>query len=78
MKIPAQFDSANEFSEGLAAVQVGDSFGYVNQGGTLVIRPNFVQAYPFVDGLALVRTGTEYAYIDTSGKIVMSGVFDGN
>ena len=36
MVIQPQFDEAYEFSEGLAAVLVGDTWGYVDKTGALV------------------------------------------
>ncbi|WP_223209986.1 WG repeat-containing protein [Picosynechococcus sp. NKBG042902] len=33
MVINPQFDSAGSFSEGLAAVRVGDRMGYINKEG---------------------------------------------
>lgn len=60
------------FSEGLAAVTVGDKlvtvrpgtkypkggkFGYIDKKGKLVIKPQFDWAYAFSDGMARVRMG---------------------
>jgi hypothetical protein len=60
------------FSEGLAAVEVGDKlisvspgkkrpkdgkFGYIDRTGRLVIKPKFDWAYAFSDGMARVRMG---------------------
>jgi hypothetical protein len=52
--IPAQFDSAGEFSEGLAAVEVNKRFGYIAADGHFVIKPKYFRAGPFRDGFAWV------------------------
>lgn len=84
--IPAQFDKAMKFSEGLAAVALGKKVGYIDTNGKLVIAPRFVHGEPFNEGLALVYTTwgmnilghaegwdlfRRAAYIDQTGKIVI-------
>jgi WG repeat protein len=54
--IPAQFDKATEFSEGLAAVALHKKIGYIDTNGKMVIAPHFVHGEPFHEGLALVYT----------------------
>src|ERR1043166_4205854 len=39
--ITPRFDRASEFTEGLAAVQLGTKFGYINEVGTVIIQPRF-------------------------------------
>lgn len=41
MAIPAQFDQAQGFSDGLAAVQVKEKWGYIDKTGKFVIAPQF-------------------------------------
>ena len=61
--INPQFDYADDFSEGLAAVRVGDrntgKWGYIDKKGKFVINPRFDWAFPFSEGLAVVRIGEE-------------------
>lgn len=52
--IPAQFDSAGEFAEGVAAVEVNKRFGYIAGDGHFVIKPKYFRAGPFRDGFAWV------------------------
>jgi hypothetical protein len=53
--IQPQFDYADDFSEGLAAVTIGTKSGYIDKTGRLVIQPLFTSASAFSDGLAQVR-----------------------
>jgi hypothetical protein len=78
--IPFKFDSADEFSEGLAAVGIKEKTGYIDNTGNLVIPPRFLSGYPFSSGMALVITGEfikdryhmhKLGYINRSGKLVI-------
>ena len=62
--IEPQFDTAGDFSEGLAAVQVDAGWGYIDQTGAVVIEPRFKDARPFAEGLAAVWSGLKRGYID--------------
>lgn len=46
-------------------------FGYMDETGRVVIKPQFDRAYPFTEGLAAVWIGNEAGFIDPSGKIVI-------
>ncbi len=61
------FTDAHSFSEGLAAVKVGDRFGYLNTRGEMAIEPQFVVATPFSDGLAVVETADAWGVINADG-----------
>jgi hypothetical protein len=78
--IPCKFDSAGDFSEGLAAVEIKEKTGYIDETGKFVIQPRFLSGFSFSDGLAVVVIRHfkkdklhmhQYAYIDKSGKIVI-------
>ena len=68
--IPAQFDSAAIFSEGLAAVRVNGKNGYIDVSGKMVIPPTFNAASIFLGGRASVRKAGTWGYIDQTGKMV--------
>jgi len=69
-----QFDLASHFSEGLAAVRIGDeqtgSWGYIDSTGKLVVGPRFDYACDFSGGLACVTNRGKSGYIDKTGKFV--------
>ncbi len=79
--IAYQFDMAREFSEGLAAVNIGSQqslfggqsggkWGYINQSGYWVIFPIFDNALNFFQGLAKVEIGLQEYYIDKKGNFI--------
>ena len=82
--ITPQFVSAGPFSEGLAAVQIGDNqdgkWGYIDKSGRFAIDPQFDRAEAFSEGLAAVRSGDDktgkWGFIDKSGKYVITPQWD--
>ncbi|MDX1983084.1 MAG: WG repeat-containing protein [Bryobacteraceae bacterium] len=73
--IPQVYDTAADFSEGLAAVSQNGAFGYVNSQGSLAIDLRFSSAGPFSEGLALVKFG-RYGYIGLDGEWVIKPRFE--
>src|SRR5260370_22035067 len=59
----------------LAAVKIGDKWGYIDKTGKFVIPPQFPHAESFSEGLALVLVGDKYGYIDNIGKTVIPPQF---
>lgn len=84
-------DFISPFHEGIAAVQNGDKWGFINEEGTMIINyrsdlvaqpcekhPNLI--FPkFVQGRALVKEIKDdiiyYGYIDTKGSTVIEPAF---
>ena len=61
--INPQFGFASSFSEGLAAIHIGDDktgkWGYIDKQGKIVINPQFYYADSFSEDLAAMRIGDE-------------------
>ena len=72
--IPAQFESASPFSEGLAEIHQCDKSFFIDKTGKTVLSGNFRYASSFAAGLArvsIMRNGKLLeSYIDKSGKII--------
>lgn len=73
--IQPQFEAAQPFSEGLAAVKSG-KWGYINTKGEFVINPQFDGADRFSEGLAFVENNGQVGFINPSGKIVITQQYD--
>src|SRR5882724_6964540 len=82
--IPLQFDSANNFHEGLALVTANKKTLFVDGSGRVVITPQFDIVNSFSEGLAAVNIGQtripniglisnpgKWGYIDRTGKLVL-------
>jgi hypothetical protein len=81
---PFYAEHVRNFSEGLAAVRPGKTFGgcsekvgYLNTKGDWSIKPQFDEADDFSEGLAAVNHGAAchaggtWGYIDKEGKVVL-------
>jgi hypothetical protein len=55
--IPARFDRATEFSEGLAAVTINHQVGYIDHQGRFAIEPRLLLGESFQNGAARVVAG---------------------
>ena len=59
------------FHEGLAAVRIGDKYGYIDKNGRVVIKPDFDFAQIFSEGLARIVMNRRSGYIDNTGNILI-------
>lgn len=83
-KIEAIYDVAYDFSEGLAAVQMGDATGFINTSGEIVISPEYSNnaMYQFKSGKCNVMIGSREEnnlrafYIDTAGNKLFGEEYD--
>ena len=75
--IPAQFEDANQFSEGLSLVKKDGKWGYINQKGEMVIPPKFEDAGDFFSNRAFVQEEKDglYGYINRKGEYVIAPQF---
>lgn len=77
LAIPLQYEQADNFSEGLAAIKLTDSqWGYINKNGEYIIEPNYDWAGSFNDGIAYVYLNDEEKYINKHGEYVEAPVYD--
>lgn len=68
--IPAKFKSAEEFTEGLAAVKLKDKWGFIDETGKEIIGFNYVEVKPFSEGKAMAK----YSYLEKAGFIDKNGI----
>lgn len=77
---PQYTDVLHGFSEGLAAVAVGEKdkklWGFIDNTGQWVIRPSYGDASKFYEGLASVKENNKYGYIDKKGSFIIKPQFD--
>lgn len=85
--IAPRFDEARSFSEGRAAVRVGEFWGYIDKTGAFVDLPRFAQAEEFREGRALVAvggerdddgylTGAKFGYVGRDAKFAIPAEFE--
>ena len=64
---------SQDFSEGVAAVQIEKKMGYIDKNGKIVIPATFDEAYDFSEGLAQVRNRTAKTAAHTQQDITTGG-----
>jgi WG containing repeat len=74
--VEPRFETARDFSEGLAYVEAKDFKGFIDRSGKVVIRVAYRFAKDFHEGLAAVgmndrQPKNDWGYIDRSGKLVI-------
>src|SRR5215472_12806988 len=69
--IPAEYDFAWGFSEGMASAWKGRQAGYIDSSGKFIIPAQFQYARGFSQGLAEVELGEEWGYINKQGNFVI-------
>ena len=79
--IPAKFDMADEFLDGLALVMIGDKYGLIDKTGTAVIPAIYDDiSYGirgnFRDGLTSVKLNGKWGLIDRTGVMVIPAIYD--
>ncbi len=74
--IPARYDLAWSFSEGLARVRINGKYDFIDKSGTLVIPARYDRVWDFSEGLALVEINGKYGFIDKSGTLVIPARYD--
>lgn len=75
--IECQYDSAKNFSEGLAAVKNDKGFyGFIDKTGAVVVPFQFDDAKDFHEGLAAVAQGKRWGYVTKAGILIISYQYD--
>lgn len=73
---PCKYETASDFSEGLAAVSLNGKSGFIDGTGKEIIPCKFEGADSFSEGLAAVAVGGKYGYIDKTGKEIVPCIYD--
>ena len=69
--IPLKYNYAENFSDGLAAVRLGEYSGFIDKTDKFIIPAKYDDARSFSDGLAAVRLGKYYGFIDKTDKFII-------
>lgn len=68
---------SNLFSDGLAPVELGNKWGYINRKGKLIIPFEYDSVEDFRKGVAVVTKADKKGLIDKKGKIIVEfGIYD--
>ncbi len=73
--IAPQFDDANQFHQGLAAVKLAKEWFFINKQGASVSE-KYVAVGAFSEGLAPVQIAGKWGYISPDGKVKIAAQFE--
>lgn len=74
--IPAKYDGAWGFSEGLAMVKLNDKYGFIDENDKVVVPIKYENAMHFSWGLAYVKVGDKYGFIDKKDNMAIPAIYD--
>lgn len=74
--IKPQFDDANFFNEGFAAVCKNDSCFYINKDGFKTSDYYFEETENYINGVAIVKKENKFYIINRSGQLISKGYDD--
>ena len=74
--IPARYDYAGYFSEGLARVLINGKYGFIDKSGAMVIPAKYDVSWDFSEGLAWVLINGKHGFIDKSGNMVIPARYE--
>ena len=75
IKIQLKYDTANDFSQGLAFCKENNTFGFINTKGNFEIMIDF-NLLNFHEGLAAVKKDGKWGFIDKEGHVVIPFEYD--
>ena len=71
------FEDAKLFNaEGYAAVKIDGKWGFIDENGDVVIKPEYIDAGSFSNGLAAVKMAEGWGYIDMDNNKVITDGFE--
>ena len=69
--IPFKYDKVQDFSEGLAEVELNGKLGVVDKLGKVVVPLKYDDVSHFIDGLAMVKLNYKWGFIDKLGNEIV-------
>ncbi|HTF02545.1 MAG TPA: WG repeat-containing protein [Bacteroidia bacterium] len=74
--IACQYEWADVFSEGVAAVGLNDKCGYINKNGSVAIPFQYDEGEPFSRGIAQVTLNGKTGLSNKAGDFIVPAVYD--
>lgn len=71
-----KYDSIYNFHEDIAAVRVGEKWGFIDTYGKEIVKPQYDYVGSFVHGYAPVKLNGKAGYIDKAGNNITGLIFD--
>jgi hypothetical protein len=77
-RVTPEFDQTFDFSEGLAAIDLGGKEAYIHRDGSIALLPKYggASGIDFSEGLVAIRSEDKVGFMNTKGEIVIKPVYD--
>lgn len=69
--IPATYDNAIDYCEGLAAVEIDGKWGFIDRRGNMVIPTKYDEVWIFSEGLAPVKINGKWGVINKNDNLII-------
>lgn len=76
VEICRPFDAVGDFSSGRALIREMGKVGFIDQSGSVVIKPTFEQADNFFQGYSRFRSGNLFGIINRNGEVVIPALYE--
>ena len=70
------WSAADDFSNGMARVMVGNSYGYIDASGKLIIQPIYTRGWNFQNESCIVEYHDKLGVINRDGENILEPVYD--
>ena len=74
--IEPKYDFVDEFSEGLAVINLEGKVGYITKSADLKIKPQFDDGFSFENGFAVIELNGLFGLINRSGEYIVNPIYD--
>ncbi|WP_298048207.1 WG repeat-containing protein [uncultured Cardiobacterium sp.] len=71
-----RYDRIRPYSEGMAAVEKNGRWGFIDQKGREIVRPQYQDVLPYGESRAAVKKGNQWGFIDKHGKETVKPQYD--
>ena len=76
VKIPAMFDSADDFNSGVAIIALGGKYGVINSKGDFTIQPTYKQRlWNMGEGLVGYNDNDKMGFMDANGNMIFPAMY---
>ncbi len=76
IKIPAMFDSADDFNSGVAIIALGGKYGVINSKGDFTIQPTYKQRlWNMGEGLVGYNDNDKMGFMDANGNLILPAMY---
>lgn len=74
--ITLQYDYVYYFSEGMAAVEIENKWGFIDTNGTILIPAKYERTTYFINDLSPVKINGKWGYLNKKGELIIPAKYE--